>query len=372
MDTNNQESFEDKIVANTPLGIDLPAEEPAPKKKKSKIGWIIFLILLLLAIAAAGAWYFMERQKPISTVKEYLDDVKEMNFDDMKLLLQSNDMSALDDASITDEAYNSFFQTINQKLSYKITKTKFNFTSGTAEVTARITYIDATDIYKEAMTEFLKSIVSTAFSGGTLTEEETQEQLASLLAEKAQTTEDNFVTENITYPLIQADGMWKIVALDDDTVRIMSGNFTNVQDEINSSLNEAETGAATDTTASNTGTIDMTTDTFSIHYTKATVTTDYAGASCIMVYYDYTNNSSETSSALVDVNVRAYQNGVSLEATIPATDEAAVDNYMAEVSPGQTVTICQVYALNDTSDVTLEASEFLGGSTAATQVVPVQ
>ena len=37
----------------------------------------------------------MERQKPISTTKNYLENVQAMNFDGMKELLQSNDMSAL-------------------------------------------------------------------------------------------------------------------------------------------------------------------------------------------------------------------------------------------------------------------------------------
>ena len=140
-------------------------EIKVPKKKKKKTGLIVFLIILILAVAGAAAYYFMERQKPISTTKNYLENVQAMNFDGMKELLQSNDMSALDNADITSTAYTNFFKTINQKMSFEIKKTRFNIQNGTATVTAHIKYIDGSDIYKETITEFLKQIVSTAFAG---------------------------------------------------------------------------------------------------------------------------------------------------------------------------------------------------------------
>lgn len=95
-------------------------EIKVPKKKKKKTGLIVFLIILILAVAGAAAYYFMERQKPISTTKNYLENVQAMNFDGMKELLQSNDMSALDNADITSAAYTNFFKTINQKMSFEI------------------------------------------------------------------------------------------------------------------------------------------------------------------------------------------------------------------------------------------------------------
>ena len=225
MDTNNQEVYEEQSAA------------PRRKKKKKK-GWIIFLIILILAVAGGTGFYFMQRQKPISATEDFLENMRAMNFDGMKNLLQSNDMSALDNADITSDAYSSFFKKINEKMTYKIGKTNFHIQNGTASVTVHINYIDGADIYKETISEFLKQIVSTAFSGTTLTEEETQQKLASLLEEKSGSVEDKFTSIDITYPLIEADGKWKIVSLDADTVKVMSANFTNVQDEINQSLAE--------------------------------------------------------------------------------------------------------------------------------------
>ena len=337
MDTNNQEVYEEQSAA--------------PRRKKK--GWIIFLIILILAVAGGTGFYFMQRQKPISATEDFLENMRAMNFDGMKNLLQSNDMSALDNADITSE-------------------------NGTASVTVHINYIDGADIYKETISEFLKQIVSTAFSGTTLTEEETQQKLASLLEEKSGSVEDKFTSIDITYPLIEADGKWKIVSLDADTVKVMSANFTNVQDEINQSLaemnNSENAGVEATVTPAETTSIDMDNDHFTLRLKEFRVTQAIDDSDCLLLYCDYTNNSSSSSSALVDVQLSAKQNGEKLSPAVPKEDEPAIDNYIAEVEPGSTVTVCYAFSLNDKSDVTLEASEAfaLGGGNVTSQTIKLQ
>lgn len=344
-----------------------------PRKKKKKTGLVVFLIILVLAVAGAAACYFMERQKPISTTRNYLENVQAMNFDGMKNLLQSNDMSALDNADITSEAYTNFFKAINQKMTFEIRKTKFNIQNGTATVTAHIKYIDGSDIYKEAVTEFFQQIASSAFSGETTTAEETQKKLAALLEEKSGSVADKFTETDISYPLIKADGKWKIVSLDDETVKIMSATFVNVQDEITQPLSESGTSDSSATPTSDSS-IDMTTDKFAIHYTSCRVTNDYAGNPCILIYYDYTNKNSSPSSAMTDVRLQAIQNGQTLEITLPAEDDTSVDQFISEVNPGQTVNVCQVFSLKDKSDITIQASDnyAIGGGTVTSQILKVQ
>lgn len=94
MDTNNQEVYEEQSAA------------PRRKKKEKRVDH--FLIILILAVAGGTGFYFMQRQKPISATEDFLENMRAMNFDGMKNLLQSNDMSALDNADITSDAYSSF------------------------------------------------------------------------------------------------------------------------------------------------------------------------------------------------------------------------------------------------------------------------
>ncbi len=333
----------------------------AKKNKKGHAGLIIFILILVLAIGGGAGFYFYQRQQPRKAVEQFLDSMQNMDFTTMESMIQSSDLSALDNADIRNTAYTDFFSEINKKMTYKITKNRFNIQNGTASVTAHITYIDGTNIYKATITEFLRQIVSNAYAGNQLSEDETQETLASILNEQAKKVEkDEFSEADITYPLIKTNSGWKIVSLDDETVKIMSANFKSVEDEINNSLNNTDSedsSASSAPEASADDTLNLTTDKFTIKYTKHVITKDFAGNPCIMVYYDYTNNESTASSAMVDVSLKAYQHGEACEAAIPENNDDAIDHFTAEIQPGQTVNVCQAFTLTDESDVTVQAQE---------------
>lgn len=331
----------------------------AKKNKKGHAGLIIFILILVLAIGGGTGFYFYQRQQPRKAVEQFLDSMQNMDFTTMESMIQSSDLSALDNADIRNAAYMDFFSEINKKMTYKITKNRFDIQNGTASVTAHITYIDGTNIYKATITEFLRQIVSNAYAGNQLTENETQEKLASILNEQARkVATDEFSEADITYPLIKTNSGWKIVSLDDETVKIMSANFKSVEDEINNSLNNEnndDASASSAPEASTDDTLNLTTDKFTIKYTKHVITKDFAGNPCIMVYYDYTNNESTASSAMVDVSLKAYQHGEACEAAIPENNDDAIDHFTAEIQPGQTVNVCQAFTLTDESDVTVQA-----------------
>ena len=333
----------------------------AKKNKKGHAGLIIFILILVLAIGGGAGFYFYQRQQPRKAVEQFLDSMQNMDFTTMESMIQSSDLSALDNADIRNTAYTDFFSEINKKMTYKITKNRFDIQNGTASVTAHITYLDGTNIYKATITEFLRQIVSNAYAGNQLSEDETQETLASILNEQAKKVEkDEFSEADITYPLIKTNSGWKIVSLDDETVKIMSANFKSVEDEINNSLNNTDSedsSASSAPEASADDTLNLTTDKFTIKYTKHVITKDFAGNPCIMVYYDYTNNESTASSAMVDVSLKAYQHGEACEAAIPENNDDAIDHFTAEIQPGQTVNVCQAFTLTDESDVTVQAQE---------------
>ena len=94
----------------------------ARPKKKRRAGLIIFLIVLIAAVAASVAYYFIQKQKPEKTVTEFLSCAQDMDFDKMADLLQSNDLSALDNADIRNDNYIEFFRGINKKMTFEIIK----------------------------------------------------------------------------------------------------------------------------------------------------------------------------------------------------------------------------------------------------------
>ena len=384
MNTDNNDFYDDDLSRSL---INNDFEDNSPRrKKKSKKPLIICLIILLIAAAAGGvAWYLNERHKPAEATEKFLTGMQNMDFTTMENLLQSHDLSALDDADIRDSAYTDFFTTINKKMTYKITKNKFDIQNGTAQVTVHLKYIDGTNIYAATIQEYTRKVAVAAYAGKTMTQDDIQEMLASLLAENASTADEKYSDIDITYPLIKIGDEWKIVSLDDTTVKVMCANFKNVKDEISSQLNDdssdsssddsTEASDTADSTQSTGSSIDITTDKFSVRFKQFAVSKDYGGNPCLMIYYDYTNSGESQSSAFVDFTLQASQNGESLEGTYPEANDTAVDNYMNTIDPGKTVTVCQVYLLKDTtSDVTLQGKETLnvsGGQTTS-QVLKLQ
>lgn len=387
MNTDNNDFYDDDLSRSL---INNDFEDNSPRrKKKSKKPLIICLVILLIAAVAGGvAWYLNERHKPVEATEKFLTGMQNMDFTTMENLLQSHDLSALDDADIRDSAYTDFFTTINKKMTYKITKNKFDIQNGTAKVTVHMKYIDGTNIYAATIQEYTRKVAVAAYAGKTMTQDDIQEMLASLLTENASTADEKYSDIDITYPLIKIGDEWKIVSLDDTTVKVMCANFKNVKDEISSQLNDDSSDSSSDASADSTepsdtsdsaqtagSSIDITTDKFSVRFKQFAVSKDYGGNSCLMIYYDYTNSGDSQSSAFVDFTLQASQNGESLEGTYPEANDTAVDNYMNTIAPGKTVTVCQVFLLKDTtSDVTLQGKETLnvsGGQTTS-QVLKLQ
>lgn len=387
MNTDNNDFYDDDLSRSL---INNDFEDNSPRrKKKSKKPLIICLVILLIAAVAGGvAWYLNERHKPVEATKKFLTGMQNMDFTTMENLLQSHDLSALDDADIRDSAYTDFFTTVNKKMTYKITKNKFDIQNGTAKVTVHMKYIDGTNIYAATIQEYTRKVAVAAYAGKTMTQDDIQEMLASLLTENASTADEKYSDIDITYPLIKIGDEWKIVSLDDTTVKVMCANFKNVKDEISSQLNDDSSDSSSDASADSTepsdtsdsaqtagSSIDITSDKFSVRFKQFAVSKDYGGNPCLMIYYDYTNSGDSQSSAFVDFTLQASQNGESLEGTYPEANDTAVDNYMNTIDPGKTVTVCQVFLLKDTtSDVTLQGKETLnvsGGQTTS-QVLKLQ
>ena len=340
---------------------DESSAEDKPRRRIAPMIILPLVILVVLAtIASVSLWYLSQRSQVKESLEEYLSYVQDMDFDRMESMIQSNDLSALENADITNEIFYDFFRSLNQDMTYTVNRVKLDINNNTARGVGHIRYVDGTEIYKETISEFLKKMVTTAFDGKELTEQETQKKLVDMLKENASNTELTYAEADILYPMVKVDGVWKIVSLDDETVRIMSANFKNVQDEIDRTINgetvSTEEGPKT-YVPENGQSLDLSTDQFSIRYNKHVLAKDFAGNPCLLLYYDYTNNSSEVSSAMVDVQISAYQHGQKCPAAIPESLDTAIDQYIKEVKPGETVLVCQAFELSDDTDVTVQAEE---------------
>lgn len=98
---------------------------------------------------------------------------------------------------------------------------------------------------------------------------------------------------------------------------------------------------------------------YHVEIKNAAITNDYEGNPAIIITYSWTNNSEETTSAMIAILDRAYQDGVQLEpAIIGSSDVYDADLRMKNVRPGTTIDVQCAYELpNATSIIEFELSE---------------
>ncbi len=89
--------------------------------------------------------------------------------------------------------------------------------------------------------------------------------------------------------------------------------------------------------------------------------TDYNGDDTVIVTYEWTNNSDESTSFMGSVEATAFQNGQELDEAFYTDDPDGYDSdsQYSDVQSGATGTVTIAYVLSDDSSVTIEVSEWL-------------
>lgn len=93
----------------------------------------------------------------------------------------------------------------------------------------------------------------------------------------------------------------------------------------------------------------------------AALAQDYEGKPAIVITYAWTNNSEDTTNAMVSVSEKAFQDGVQMEnAIIMGSDIYESGTSMKDVRPGTTIDVqCAFLLTSDTSTVEFELTEFM-------------
>lgn len=117
--------------------------------------------------------------------------------------------------------------------------------------------------------------------------------------------------------------------------------------------NQSAASAAGATDAS--GTSGATADSaYGLSIDKVAKTTDYQGNPVLLVDFIFTNNSTEDATFSINVDCKAFQNGVQLDTAYGDWDSG---DSLKSIKTGGTVTVQRGYALDDASPVTIEALE---------------
>ena len=215
---------------------------------------------------------------------------------------------------------------------------------------------EAADEAEEAADEAEAPASAGAVPASFTIDEEMQQRILDLMLEKQVELEPEYVETDIVYNLIKVNRDWKLVALDRETVRAISANCISIQAEIDR-LRENPDTFIDNRHLEEENIFSLDTEQYSIQYAEHHVEEDYAGHPCLFLYYDYTNKGDHPAGALMDVNLSVLQHGKKCMTGIPERNRTDTVSYLKEVKPGETARICQVFALMDLSDVTVQAYE---------------
>ena len=137
--------------------------------------------------------------------------------------------------------------------------------------------------------------------------------------------------------------------------------------------NNQTTGEEQNPATSN-NSINVSTSDFSVEYLSHETSTDQSGNPCLLFYYIYTNNRKDISSnALSDVNLTAAQSGGECTESTLASPPEEVSNMTVDVEYNESITVCQVFSLSDTSEVTISVADLLAadGTVLGRQTFPL-
>lgn len=100
---------------------------------------------------------------------------------------------------------------------------------------------------------------------------------------------------------------------------------------------------------------------YHVEIKSAALAEEDGGNPAVIITYTWTNNSKDTSSAMVSFVEKAFQDGVQLDsATIGDSSVYDFDSMLKNVEPGGSLDVQRAYVLKDeTSVVTFELTEFL-------------
>ena len=104
---------------------------------------------------------------------------------------------------------------------------------------------------------------------------------------------------------------------------------------------------------------------YAVKFTGYTLAKDYQGQDTVIISFDFTNNNENATSAMVALNIDAYQDGIELESAIltDAPEGYDSESEMKNIKQGATLNCQKAFVLSNTSSpVEVEAEELFSFS----------
>ena len=202
-----------------------------------KLCALALALLLTMSLAACGSGG--NESKPETVVTEFCEAVKTLDGEKANACLAtplpedffSEDATLPEDVPGAQEMADQFNAWAAQ-MTYTLGEATVD--GETATVPVHITYVNAADVFTEALSEYFLQAFGLALTGAD--EEQLSQLMMDLLKEKMETVSTSTGEADLTFTCQQTDGKWKIAALSDDQLtsltRILSCGILDIIQEL--------------------------------------------------------------------------------------------------------------------------------------------
>ena len=126
---------------------------------------------------------------------------------------------------------------------------------------------------------------------------------------------------------------------------------------------QAETEAQTEKPASDAK--------FAFEIVSTAMSTDYEGKSVLVVEYNFTNNSDETTSFTFACQDKVFQNGIECDSSVIGCDDVDSQMQLTDIQPGTTYTLKVGYHAESGAPVDIQITSLFGDETYLEQTVEI-
>ena len=87
---------------------------------------------------------------------------------------------------------------------------------------------------------------------------------------------------------------------------------------------------------------------YDVEIVSSRLATDYDNNPCIIITYNFTNNSDKNAAFLTSVGTTVFQNSIECNTAVIMSDVMDAEPSLSQVQPGGTITVDCAYSLHDT------------------------
>ncbi|MBP1743303.1 MAG: putative lipoprotein [Firmicutes bacterium] len=186
--------------------------------------------LMLLSLAGCGA------AKPEATVEKFFAAAQKLDAEKMaSTLVPSNTEDIKDIKSMLSteqvpeeqvvlyEYLSEYLKSNAGKMTFKVTGSEIN--GDNAVITVDCKYVDAGPVFKATMGALMQKMLSLAFSGAEIAEEQTSQMFVDTMREQANSMSETFKETTVKVNCIKQDDIWYISETTDEMLDVVTSGF---------------------------------------------------------------------------------------------------------------------------------------------------